>query len=75
MKQKRKFNCDDLARSIIERNLRGFIRKSSMAEDASVVAEDAVGAPNGAPEPSEGEQSQIIGLFAPILHRETSLAH
>lgn len=34
MKRKRKFNCDDLVRSIVERNLRGFISKSHEGEDA-----------------------------------------
>lgn len=39
MKQKHKFKCDDLARSIIERNLRGLIRK---CEDGDAVTDETV---------------------------------
>ena len=35
MKRKWKCNCDDLVRSVIERNIRGFIRKSNDGKDAT----------------------------------------
>jgi hypothetical protein len=44
VKRKRKFKCDDLARSIVERNLRGFIRKSGHSEDAADLGGDGVDA-------------------------------
>ena len=39
MKRKANFICDDLAREIIERNLRGFIRKCDEGENAADFAE------------------------------------
>ena len=48
MKRKLKFNCDDLAREIIERNLRGWIRKcEEEGESAWDSAEDDVNPDSG----------------------------
>jgi hypothetical protein len=60
VKRKWKLRCDDLARSIIERNLRGFILKCLEGEDAADQSRCGVMVANGGDLPPREHPSDLM---------------